>query len=114
MTHQPSFSDMAYDQKKKTRKERFLGEMDEVLPWPVLLAPILEHYPKPGKGRRPIGAEVMLRIYFMQQWYALSDPAMEDSPATWNRCAASRGWIFPACRTRRRSASSAIFWRPTA
>ena len=69
---------MAYDQKKKkTRKERFLGEMNEVLPWDVLLAPILEHYPKAGKGRRPIGAEVMLRIYFMQQWYALSDPAME-------------------------------------
>ena len=65
--------------KKKTRKERFLGEMDAVLPWPVLLAPVLEHYPKPGNGRRPIGAAVMLRIYFMQQWYGLSDPAMEDS-----------------------------------
>jgi IS5 family transposase len=77
---QPSFSDMAYDQKKKkTRKEQFLGEMDQVLPWDVLLAPVLEHYPKAGNGRRPIGAEVMLRIYFMQQWYALSDPAMEDS-----------------------------------
>ena len=77
---QRSFSDMAYDQKKKkTRKERFLGEMDSVLPWQVLLAPVLEHYPKPGNGRRPIGAEVMLRIYFMQQWYGLSDPAMEDS-----------------------------------
>ena len=77
---QSSFSDMAYDQKKKkTRKERFLGEMDQVLPWTMLLAPIEAHYPKPGNGRRPIGAEVMLRIYFMQQWYALSDPAMEDS-----------------------------------
>lgn len=77
---QSSFSDMAYDQKKKkTRKERFLGEMDAVLPWDVLLAPIEAHYPKAGNGRRPIGAEVMLRIYFMQQWYALSDPAMEDS-----------------------------------
>ncbi len=77
---QRSFSDMAYDQKKKkTRKERFLGEMDAVLPWPVLLAPVLEHYPKAGNGRRPIGASVMLRIYFMQQWYGLSDPAMEDS-----------------------------------
>ena len=71
---------MAYDQKKKkTRKERFLGEMDAVLPWDLLLAPILEHYPKAGGGRRPIGAPVMLRIYFMQQWYGLSDPAMEDS-----------------------------------
>ena len=80
MTNQKSFSDMAYDQKKTTtRKDRFLGEMNEVLPWPVLLAPMEAHYPKPGGGRRPIGAEVMLRIYFMQQWYALSDPAMEDS-----------------------------------
>ena len=71
---------MAYDQKKKkTRKERFLGEMDAVLPWDLLLAPVLAHYPKPDNGRRPIGASVMLRIYFMQQWYALSDPAMEDS-----------------------------------
>ena len=77
---QSSFSDMAYDQKKKkTRKERFLGEMDAVLPWDLLLSPILEHYPKAGGGRRPIGAPVMLRIYFMQQWYGLSDPAMEDS-----------------------------------
>ena len=65
---QSNFSDMAYDQKKKkTRKERFLGEMDAVLPWDLLLAPILEHYPKAGGGRRPIGALVMLRIYFMQQ-----------------------------------------------
>lgn len=53
--------------------------MNEVLPWAQLLAPILKHYPKPGSGRRPIGALVMLRIYFMQQWYGLSDPAMEDS-----------------------------------
>ena len=45
---QSSFSDMAYDQKKKTRKERFLGEMDAVLPWDILLAPIEAHYPKRG------------------------------------------------------------------
>ena len=77
------FSDIASVQKskhgKKTRKERFLGEMNAVLPWDLLLAPILVHYPKPGNGRRPIGAEVMLRIYFMQQWYGLSDPTMEDN-----------------------------------
>ena len=69
---------MAYDQKKKqARKECFLGEMDAVLPWDLLLSPILERYPKPVNGRRSIGAEEMLRIYFMQQWYALSDPGME-------------------------------------
>ena len=77
---QMSFSDLAYRTKKKqTRRERFLKEMDAVLPWKVLLKPIEKKYPKPGNGRRPIGAEVMLRIYFMQQWYGLSDPGMEDS-----------------------------------
>ena len=78
--NQLSFSDEAYTYKKKTtRKERFLGEMDEVLPWDDLLQPILRKYPKPGQGRRPIPAATMLRIYFMQQWYGLSDPGMEDS-----------------------------------
>ena len=78
--NQLSFSDEAYTNKKKTtRKERFLCEMNELLPWDALLQPILRHYPKPGRGRRPIPAETMLRIYFMQQWYGLSDPAMEDS-----------------------------------
>ena len=78
--NQLSFSDAAYSYKKKTtRKERFLCEMDAVLPWDALLQPILRKYPKPGQGRRPIPAATMLRIYFMQQWYGLSDPGMEDS-----------------------------------
>lgn len=78
--NQMSFSDEAYTSKKRTtRKERFLSEMNEVLPWKYLLQPILRKYPKPGNGRRPIPAETMLRIYFLQQWYGLSDPAMEDS-----------------------------------
>ena len=77
---QTSFSDLAYAHKKKTtRKERFLAEMDAILPWDQLLKPILKAYPKPGQGRHPIPAEVMLRIYFLQQWYGLSDPGMEDS-----------------------------------
>ena len=77
---QSSFSDLAYEHKKKTtRKERFLKEMDEILPWDKLLKPILRKYPKPGQGRHPISAEVMLRIYFLQLWYGLSDPGMEDS-----------------------------------
>ena len=77
---QMSFSDLSYRTKKKqTRRERFLEEMDAVLPWEILLKPIERKYPKAGNGRRPIGAEVMLRIYFMQQWYGLSDPGMEDS-----------------------------------
>ena len=77
---QSSFSDLAYEHKKKTtRKERFLKEMDAILPWDKLLKPILRKYPKPGQGRHPIPAAVMLRIYFLQQWYGLSDPGMEDS-----------------------------------
>jgi transposase, IS5 family len=78
--NQISFSDFAYENKKKTtRKEKFLCEMDKILPWKRLLKPILKKYPKVGNGRRPISAEIMLRIYFMQQWYGLSDPSMEDS-----------------------------------
>ena len=77
---QPSFADLAYENKKKvTRKERFLGEMDAALPWSVLLKPIKRHYPKGSRGRPPVSGEALLRIYFMQQWYGLSDPAMEDS-----------------------------------
>ena len=76
---QSSFSDLAYEQKKKTRKERFLAEMDAILPWDKLLKPILKRYPKAGQGRRPIPADVMLWVYFLQQWYGLSDPGMEDS-----------------------------------
>jgi len=77
---QTSFSDLGYTHKKKvTRKEQFLGEMNNILPWKQLLKPIYRKYPKAGNGRRPIAAEIMLRLYFMQQWYGLSDPAMEDS-----------------------------------
>jgi IS5 family transposase len=77
---QKSFADLAYDnKKKKTRREKFLEDMDKVIPWNILIKPIKKHYPKAGKGRQPYPLETMLRIYFMQQWYQLSDPAMEDS-----------------------------------
>ena len=80
MVNKPSFSDLAYRNKKKlTRKQRFLEKMDKALPWELLLEPILKEYPKSGKGRHPIPARVMLRIYLLQQWYGLSDPAMEES-----------------------------------
>ena len=63
-----------------TRRERFLGEMDQVVPWAELCVLIEPVYPKPkGAGRRPIGLERMLRIYFMQQWFNLSDPAVEEA-----------------------------------
>ena len=77
--NQMSFSDLSYRTKKKqTRRELFLEEKGAVLPWEMLLKLIERKYPKSDNGRRPIGAEVMLRIYSMQQWYGLSDPGMED------------------------------------
>jgi IS5 family transposase len=76
----PTFASLAYDsKKKKTRREKFLQEMDKVIPWKDLIQVIEKDYPKAGNGRQPMPLEMMLRIYFMQQWYALSDPAMEDA-----------------------------------
>jgi transposase, IS5 family len=71
---------MAWNQKGKvTRRERFLAEMDAVIPWQGLIGRIEPHYPKAGAGRQPLGLEKMLRIYFLQQWFNLSDPAAEDA-----------------------------------
>ena len=64
--------------RKRTRREIFLSEMEQVMPWTALLALIEPHYPKSGgPGRQPYRLETMLRIHLLQQWYALSDPAME-------------------------------------
>ncbi len=66
---------------KTTRRAQFLAEMDRVVPWSELCALIEPHYPKgsPEGGRPPIALERMLRIYFLQQWFNLSDPAVEDA-----------------------------------
>jgi IS5 family transposase len=77
---QTTFASAAWDKKGKvTRRERFLGEMDAVIPWEHLNRLIEPHYPKAGNGTQPMPQERMLRIYFMQQWFNLSDPAMEDA-----------------------------------
>jgi IS5 family transposase len=77
---QTTFASMVYENKKKeTRREKFLREMNRAIPWDRLVSLIEPYYPKSGNGRRPMPLEQMLRIYFMQQWYSLSDPAMEDS-----------------------------------
>src|SRR2546429_9638225 len=65
--------------RKKTRREVFLEEMEQVVPWRELGALVEPHYPKPGNGRPPVGVERMLRIYFLQQWFNLSDPAGEEA-----------------------------------
>jgi transposase, IS5 family len=80
MAEQTSFSGLAWNSKgRTTRRERFLNEMSAVIPWARLIALIEPHYPKAGRGRRPLGLEKMLRIYFLQQWFDLSDPAAEDA-----------------------------------
>src|SRR5260370_766228 len=77
---QPTFASVAWEKKGKiTRRERFLAEMDVVIPWSRLLALIEPHYPKAGNGTQPKPMEQMLRIYFMQNWFNLSDPQAEDS-----------------------------------
>jgi len=80
MQRQVSFSQVEYARKKKqTRRDKFLTEMDQVVPWARLVARLRPLYPKGERGRPPIGLERMLRIYFLQQWYALADEALEDA-----------------------------------
>ncbi len=78
---QTTFASLSYQSKKKqTRREKFLAELDQVVPWAELIALIEPHYRSNSRrGRPPMPLESMLRIYFMQQWYAMSDPAMEDA-----------------------------------
>jgi IS5 family transposase len=64
---------------KKTRRAMFLEEMDQLVPWEKLRALIEPHYPTPGNGRRPKELEQMLRIYFLQQSFNLSDPGAEEA-----------------------------------
>ena len=80
MSDQQSFASLAWSRKGKvTRRERFLAEMDAVIPWAELIALIGPHYPKGETGRPPQDLERMLRIYFLQQWFNLSDPQAEDA-----------------------------------
>ena len=78
---QLSFSEAEYAGKRKqTRREKFLSEMDRTIPWDYLAGEIAKHYPQSGKvGRQPYPIETMIRIHFMQQWFNLSDPAMEEA-----------------------------------
>ena len=80
MTHQTTFAHAEFTAKKRpTRREQFFGA--EVIPWAQLLAVIAPHYPKGERGRRPMGLERTLRVYFLQQWYAPTDEALEDGQA---------------------------------
>src|SRR5450755_2102149 len=78
---QRSFASAEYAMKKKrTRREKFLGEMERIVPWGRLIAVIEPLYPTSGRvGRQPIGISRMLRMYCLQQWYGLADEALEDA-----------------------------------
>ena len=77
---QLSFSEAEYQHKKrKTRREKFLEQMDALIPWKRLEKKIARYYPKAGNGRRPYPLSTMLRVHCMQLFYNLSDPAMEDA-----------------------------------
>jgi IS5 family transposase len=82
MPKQPALPRLSHTMKKKvTRREAFLAEMDAVVPWVRLIGLIEPHYPKAGPqgGRPPMPLETMLRVHFLQNWYALSDPMAEES-----------------------------------
>ncbi|MER2518240.1 MAG: IS5 family transposase [Candidatus Accumulibacter phosphatis] len=77
---QISFSQAEFQRKKRrTRREVFLAEMEQIMPWEELFAVVEPHYPKGKRGRPPIGLERMLRVYFVQQWNGLSDEGVEDA-----------------------------------
>jgi len=81
MKRQRSFADQEYERfRKKTRRKQFLEDMNSVVPWRELAQIIEPHYPTgKGPGRPPVGLERMLRIYFLQNWFNLSDPSVEES-----------------------------------
>ena len=64
---------------KSTRKRTFLAEMERVVPWSALVELVAPYTPEGRRGRPPFSAETMLRIHFMQQWFTLSDPTMEEA-----------------------------------
>ena len=64
---------------RKSKRELFLDEMNMVAPWTELLSLVEPHYAKAGNGRQPVGLEIMLRTYFVQQWFNLSDPGVEEA-----------------------------------
>ncbi|HRF04740.1 IS5 family transposase [Accumulibacter sp.] len=77
---QISFSQAEFQRKKRrTRREVFLDEMEQIMPWAELFAVVEPRYPKGKRGRPPVGLERMLRVYFVQQWNGLSDEGVEDA-----------------------------------
>jgi IS5 family transposase len=78
---QRTFASQAGYQKygRKSRRELFLDEMERIVPWSAMCLLVEPHYPKADNGRRPVGLEIMLRTYFVQQWFNLSAPGVEEA-----------------------------------
>src|ERR1700744_759479 len=77
---QLTLANVSFDKhSKQTRRAKFLAEMEQTVPWKALHELIAPFYPKAGNGRPPIGHDRMLRVYFLQQWFNLSDPAAEET-----------------------------------
>ena len=80
MGPQKTFADIEYDsRKRKTKREEFLEMMDKIIPWDKWVSMIEPHYPSGKRGRPTKGIETMLRMYFLQIWFSLSDEMVEDS-----------------------------------
>ena len=100
MQRQGSFSQAEYAGKKKqTRRDRFLAEMEQVVPWARLVDRLRPFYPKGERGRPPIGLEQMLRLYFLQQWYGLA-PGLRRGRLGSGRCAVRQPSLAGLCRHR--------------
>lgn len=98
---QDTFTDIEYSfRKKKTKREEFLEIMDEIIPWDEWVGVIEPYYPRGKRGRPPMGIEKMLRMYLLQTWFNLSDPATEDAM---RRC--PQHWQRLSCRLRREQLS---------
>jgi hypothetical protein len=86
---------------RKSWREQFLESMDSIIPWQELQDLVEPYYPKAGNGRQPIGLSIMLRVYFLQHWFNLSDPGAEDalyeSPAKRRSACPNCAACWPTC-----------------
>ena len=80
MGRQQSFTDMEYaNRKRRTKRDEFLGIMEEIIPWEEWVKLVTPYYPGGKRGRPPRGVETMLRMYLLQNWFNLSDEGVEDA-----------------------------------
>jgi hypothetical protein len=101
---------------RKSKPEQFVDEMNKVVQWTGLLALVEPYYPKAGNGQRPVGLAIMLGAYFVQQWFNLSDPGVEEalyeSPAL-RRFVGAWIWVWRRLPTRPRSCASVTYSKAT-